>query len=291
MTYVLIGDSTTDLGYRYMRKHQVAFLPFNYTIKDQEFFDDMGENTDISLFYRNMKQGAAIPITAQVNVVQYKEFFQPYLQDEKDVIYLCFSSGLSGSFNSAQIAARELEAEFPDRKIAVIDSLAASMGEGLLLWDAVEQRDQGADFETLVEHITKRVQQTNHWFTVDDLNHLYRGGRVSKTSAVLGTVLNIKPILNVDEEGHLIPREKVRGRKKALIHLAEKVEQYIVNSEKQTILISHGDALEDAQLLAEEIARRIKVKGFYFSQIGPVIGAHSGPGTIAVFFFGESRKL
>ena len=291
MTYVLIGDSTTDLGYRYMRKHQVAFLPFNCTIKDQEFFDDMGENTDISLFYRNMKQGAAIPITAQVNVVQYKEFFQPYLQDEKDVIYLCFSSGLSGSFNSAQIAARELEAEFPDRKIAVIDSLAASMGEGLLLWDAVEQRDQGADFETLVEHITKRVQQTNHWFTVDDLNHLYRGGRVSKTSAVLGTVLNIKPILNVDEEGHLIPREKVRGRKKALIHLAEKVKQYIVNSEEQTILISHGDALEDAQLLAEEIARRIKVKGFYFSQIGPVIGAHSGPGTIAVFFFGESRKL
>lgn len=291
MTYVLIGDSTTDLGYRYMRKHQVAFLPFNYTIKDQEFFDDMGENTDISLFYRNMKQGAAIPITAQVNVVQYKEFFQPYLQDEKDVIYLCFSSGLSGSFNSAQIAARELEAEFPDRKIAVIDSLAGSMGEGLLLWDAVEQRDQGADFETLVEHITKRVQQTNHWFTVDDLNHLYRGGRVSKTSAVLGTVLNIKPILNVDEEGHLIPREKVRGRKKALIHLAEKVKQYIVNSEEQTILISHGDALEDAQLLAEEIARRIKVKGFYFSQIGPVIGAHSGPGTIAVFFFGESRKL
>ncbi|MEE0775783.1 MAG: DegV family protein, partial [Bacillota bacterium] len=177
------------------------------------------------------------------------------------------------------------------RRVVVIDSLAASMGEGLLLWDAVEQRDNGAGFEELAAHIQNRVQQTNHWFTVDDLNHLYRGGRVSKTSAVLGTVLNIKPVLNVDEEGHLIPREKVRGRKKALLNLAEKVEKYIQNSEEQTILISHGDALEDAQFLAEEIARRIKVKGFYFSEIGPVIGAHSGPGTIAVFFFGESRAL
>ncbi|MEG2639654.1 MAG: DegV family protein, partial [Clostridiales bacterium] len=209
----------------------------------------------------------------------------------KDIIYLCFSSGLSGSFNSALNAEKELKQQYPHRKIAIIDSLAASMGQGLIIRDAVEKRDSGADFEELLNHIKTKIPQTNHWFTVDDLNHLYRGGRVSKTAAVLGTVLNIKPILNVDDEGHLIPREKVRGRKKALLGLVDKVKKYIVNSENQTILISHGDIVEDAVFVGNEIEKRMKIKGLYYSNIGPVIGAHSGPGTVAVFFFGKSKEI
>ncbi|MEG1479334.1 MAG: DegV family protein, partial [Clostridiales bacterium] len=206
-------------------------------------------------------------------------------------IYLCFSSVLSGSFNSALNAEKELKQQYPHRKIAIIDSLAASMGQGLIIRDAVEKRDSGADFEELLNHIKTKIPQTNHWFTVDDLNHLYRGGRVSKTAAVLGTVLNIKPILNVDDEGHLIPREKVRGRKKALLGLVDKVKKYIVNSENQTILISHGDIVEDAVFVGNEIEKRMKIKGLYYSNIGPVIGAHSGPGTVAVFFFGKSKEI
>lgn len=291
MNYVLISDSTTDLGYEYMEKNNVPFLSLTYTIGEEDHSDDMTRDTDIHQFYENMRNGAAIPVTAQINAEQYKAFFTPYLQEGKDVIYLCFSSGLSGSYFSALNAQEELRETFPERKIEIIDSKAASMGEGLLLWDAVEHRDEGMGFQELADHIKAQVPKTNHWFTVDDLNHLYRGGRVSKTSAVLGTVLNIKPVLHVDDEGHLIPVEKARGRKKALITLAEKLEKYIVNSQEQTILISHGDCEEDAKIVAEEVAKRVQVKGFYFSNIGPVIGAHSGPGTVAMFFFGKSKEL
>ncbi len=291
MSYILISDSTTDLGYEFMKNNNVPFLSLSYTIGDEAYNDDMAKNTDMHKFYEDMRNGAAIPVTTQINAEQYKAFFTPYLEAGQDVIYLCFSSGLSGSYTSAVNAQEELANKYPARKIEVIDSLAASMGEGLLLWDAVEKRDAGLGFTELVAHIRKQVPRTNHWFTVDDLNHLYRGGRVSKTSAVLGTVLNIKPILNVDDAGHLIPIEKVRGRKKALIALAEKVEKYIVDSEAQTILISHGDCEEEARFTGEEIAKRVKVKGFYYSTIGPVIGAHSGPGTIAVFFFGASKGI
>ncbi len=291
MSYILISDSTTDLGYEFMEKNEVPFLSLTYTIGDTDYLDDMNRTTDIHQFYDSMRNGAAIPVTTQINAEQYKSFFTPYLEAGKDIIYLCFSSGLSGSYLSALKAQDELKGLFPDRQIEVIDSLAASMGEGLLLWDAIEKRDAGYSFSQLAAHIKEQVPRTNHWFTVDDLNHLYRGGRVSKTSAVLGTVLSIKPVLNVDDAGHLIPIEKVRGRRKALLALADKTAKYIVNSDEQTILISHGDCESDAKFVGEEIAKRVKVRGFYYSQIGPVIGAHSGPGTVAVFFFGNSKKL
>ncbi|MEG2658993.1 MAG: DegV family protein [Clostridiales bacterium] len=291
MEYVLITDSTVDLGYEYMEKNNVPFLTLCYIVGEKEYLDDMEKTTDIHKFYENMREGKEMAVTTQINTEEYKEYFKKYLNEGKDIIYLCFSSGLSGSFNSALNAEKELKQQYPHRKIAIIDSLAASMGQGLIIRDAVEKRDSGADFEELLNHIKTKIPQTNHWFTVDDLNHLYRGGRVSKTAAVLGTVLNIKPILNVDDEGHLIPREKVRGRKKALLGLVDKVKKYIVNSENQTILISHGDIVEDAVFVGNEIEKRMKIKGLYYSNIGPVIGAHSGPGTVAVFFFGKSKEI
>ncbi|MEG1869097.1 MAG: DegV family protein [Clostridiales bacterium] len=291
MEYVLITDSTVDLGYEYMEKNNVPFLTLCYIVGEKEYLYDMEKTTDIHKFYENMREGKEMAVTTQINTEEYKEYFKKYLNEGKDIIYLCFSSGLSGSFNSALNAEKELKQQYPHRKIAIIDSLAASMGQGLIIRDAVEKRDSGADFEELLNHIKTKIPQTNHWFTVDDLNHLYRGGRVSKTAAVLGTVLNIKPILNVDDEGHLIPREKVRGRKKALLGLVDKVEKYIVNSENQTILISHGDIVEDAVFVGNEIEKRMKIKGLYYSNIGPVIGAHSGPGTVAVFFFGKSKEI
>ncbi|MEG2407063.1 MAG: DegV family protein [Clostridiales bacterium] len=291
MEYVLITDSTVDLGYEYMEKNNVPFLTLCYIVGEKEYLYDMEKTTDIHKFYENMREGKEMAVTTQINTEEYKEYFKKYLNEGKDIIYLCFSSGLSGSFNSALNAEKELKQQYPHRKIAIIDSLAASMGQGLIIRDAVEKRDSGADFEELLNHIKTKIPQTNHWFTVDDLNHLYRGGRVSKTAAVLGTVLNIKPILNVDNEGHLIPREKVRGRKKALLGLVDKVEKYIVNSENQTILISHGDIVDDAVFVGNEIEKRMKIKGLYYSNIGPVIGAHSGPGTVAVFFFGKSKEI
>ncbi|MEG1496586.1 MAG: DegV family protein [Clostridiales bacterium] len=291
MEYVLITDSTVDLGYEYMEKNNVPFLTLCYIVGEKEYLYDMEKTTDIHKFYENMREGKEMAVTTQINTEEYKEYFKKYLNEGKDIIYLCFSSGLSGSFNSALNAEKELKQQYPHRKIAIIDSLAASMGQGLIIRDAVEKRDSGADFEELLNHIKTKIPQTNHWFTVDDLNHLYRGGRVSKTAAVLGTVLNIKPILNVDDEGHLIPREKVRGRKKALLGLVDKVKKYIVNSENQTILISHGDIVDDAVFVGNEIEKRMKIKGLYYSNIGPVIGAHSGPGTVAVFFFGKSKEI
>lgn len=291
MEYVLITDSTVDLGYEYMEKNNVPFLTLCYIVGEKEYLYDMEKTTDIHKFYENMREGKEMAVTTQINTEEYKEYFKKYLNEGKDIIYLCFSSGLSGSFNSALNAEKELKQQYPHRKIAIIDSLAASMGQGLIIRDAVEKRDSGADFEELLNHIKTKIPQTNHWFTVDDLNHLYRGGRVSKTAAVLGTVLNIKPILNVDDEGHLIPREKVRGRKKALLGLVDKVKKYIVNSENQTILISHGDIVDDAVFVGNEIEKRLKIKGLYYSNIGPVIGAHSGPGTVAVFFFGKSKEI
>lgn len=291
MSYILITDSTSDLGYEYMEKNNVPFLPLCYIVDDKEYLDDMGKTVNVHDFYENMRNQASLPVTAQINTEQYKEFFTPFLLEGKDIIYICFSSGLSGSYDNACFAREELLEQHPECKIEVIDSRAACMGEGLLVWDAVEHRDKGANFETLVERIRNRVPKTIHWFTVDDLNHLYRGGRVSKSAAFIGSVLNIKPVLHVDEAGHLIPVEKVRGRGKALKRLAEKVQENIVDSENQTILISHGDAYEDALVVQREVEKLVKVKGFYFSNIGPVIGAHSGPGTVAIFFFGNSKKI
>lgn len=232
-----------------------------------------------------------MPTTSQVNPEEAKEKLKEFLQINKNIIHIAFSSGLSGTFNSVRLAASELMEEQPDCRITVIDSLAASMGEGLLVHKALEKQASGADYEEMTAWLEEYRYHVCHNFTVDDLFHLYRGGRVSKTAAVLGTMINLKPVLHVDDEGHLIPLSKVRGRKKSLHTLVDNMEKQMgaYRGENDTVFISHGDCYEDAVYVKELVQKRFGIEKFLINPVGPTIGAHSGPGTLALFFIGEKR--
>ena len=233
-----------------------------------------------------------MPTTSQVNPQQYKEYFEVFLKENKNLLYISFSSGLSGSCGNAMLAAEELMEEKEDCRIIVVDSKCASMGEGLFVHKAVMMKNQGKSMEETADYLNELVPHLTHVFTVDDLNHLYRGGRVSKAAAIVGTIAGIKPILQVDDEGHLIPLSKVRGRKKSLNALVDYMEQKVTDGyldKNDIIFISHGDALEDAEYVKAEIEKRFGITEFKINHIGPTIGAHSGPGTIALFFEGNSR--
>ena len=220
---------------------------------------------------------------------QIQPFFTPFLEQGEDILYLAFSSGLSGTYQSACIAAEELKKRFSERTVAVVDSLAASMGLGLMAYYASCRIKEGMNLAETVSWLESNKLKVNHWFTVDDLHFLRRGGRVTGAAAFVGSLLSIKPVLHTDDEGKLIPMEKTRGRAKALRGLAEKLEQQGENINGQTIFISHGDCLEDAEHVRGLIAEKYPDCKFRMNYIGPVIGSHSGPGTVAVFFMGVKR--
>ena len=232
-----------------------------------------------------------MPTTSQVNAEEAKEVFCPILEQGKDILYLAFSSGLSGTYNSVRLAAEELQEEYPERKIVVIDTLSASLGEGLLVDKAVELTEQGLSLEENAAWLEEHKLNLCHVFTVDDLFHLHRGGRVSKVAAVVGTMINLKPVLHVDNEGHLIPLKNVRGRKKSLSGLVSLMEEQIGEwKDKNTkIFISHGDCREDAEYVAKLVKEKFGYETFLINYVGATIGAHSGPGTIALFFWGDHR--
>lgn len=232
-----------------------------------------------------------MPTTSQVNPEQAKEAFTACLEQGKDVLYIAFSSGLSGTYNSGKLAAEELreEGSFPERKLIVLDSLSASLGEGLLVHKAVQMKEAGKPMEEVADWVEKHKLELCHNFTVDDLFHLHRGGRVSKATAILGTMINIKPILHVDDEGHLIAIGKVRGRKKSLTTLVDRMGEQIQGFENPEVFISHGDCPEDARFVEKLVRERFGVEKFIINHVGPTIGAHSGPGTIALFFMGNPR--
>ena len=225
----------------------------------------------------------------QVNPEQAKSYFEQYLKDGIEVLYLAFSSGLSGSYNSAIIAAEELKESYPDLRVAVIDTLCASLGQGLLTHYAVTMKEAGKSLDEIASWVEENKLHLCHMFTVDDLNHLKRGGRVSSAAALFGPMLSIKPVLHVDDQGRLIPVSKARGRKASLLALVDHMEQTAVNPKDQTVFISHGDCLEDAKFVAEEIRRRLGTEDIRINYIGPVIGNHAGPGTVALFFLGTER--
>jgi DegV family protein with EDD domain len=243
---------------------------------------------DIHEFYESLRKGQK-SITSLVNTEAFLSFFEPILQSGKDILYIAFSSGLSGTYSASLIAIEELLETYKDSKILAVDTKAASVGEGLMVYTAAMKRSEGYSIEEVAEWISSNVLNLCHWFTVDDLNHLKRGGRVSALSATLGTALNVKPILHVDNEGHLIPMEKVRGRKKSLFELLDHMVETCTNPEEQVVFIGHGDTVEDAEFLAGLIKEKLNVNKIHISPIGPVIGTHSGPGTIALFFFGTKR--
>lgn len=288
-SFKIITNTTADLPMQYIKEHQLGLIYFNYIMDGVSYGRD--KELDWKEFYRLMREEGMMPTTSQVNPEQYKEYFTEFLNENRNLLYLSFSSGLSGSCSNAMLAAEELMEEREDCRIVVIDSKCASMGEGLFVHKALQKKAQGSSLEETAGYLQELIPHLTHVFTVDDLNHLYRGGRVSKTAAIVGTIAGIKPILHVDDEGHLIPISKIRGRKKSLMKLVDYMEEKTNGciEKNDIIFISHGDALEDAYLVKEEIERRFGIHDFMINHIGPTIGAHSGPGTIALFFEGNSR--
>ena len=286
--YVITTDNNADLPVEYYKEHNVGCMYFSNTMDDVLY--KQGSYMPEGEFYGKMRAGS-MPTTAQVNPEEARLLFEPYLKEGKDILHIAFSSGLSGTYNSCRIAVEELREEYPDRIITIIDSLAASLGQGLLVYLTQKLKEEGADMQTAAEWAENHRKNIVHLFTVDDLNHLYRGGRVSKTTAVLGGMLNIKPILHVDDEGKLIPIGKVRGRKKSILELASLMDEKLGSHKDtcDTIFISHGDCLEDAKILAEKIKARYQINTEIINYVGSVIGAHSGPGTLALFFVGDLR--
>ncbi|NCB93746.1 MAG: DegV family protein [Clostridia bacterium] len=286
--YAITTDNTTDLPYSYYKEHDIEYMYLTYQLEGVNY----GKNSELDFkeFYAKMRAGS-MPTTSQVNIEEAKDVMRPLLDEGKDVLHLAFSSGLSGSYNSSRLAAEELREEYPERKIIVIDSLCASLGEGLFVDKAVELKKEGKSLEENAAWLEKNKLNFCHVFTVDDLFHLHRGGRVSKMAAVVGTMINLKPLLHVDNEGHLIPLNKVRGRKKSLAGLVSMMEERVGSwrDTKQKIFISHGDCIEDAEYVEKLVKEKFGYETFLINTIGATIGAHAGPGTVALFFMGDYR--
>lgn len=288
--FKLVTDNTADLPLEYLKEQNVDYMFLSYILDGVSY--EKEKQLDWKKFYAMMREGK-MPTTSQVNPDEARAFFEACIRENSEVLYLAFSSGLSGTCNSARIAAEEVMEAHPGVKIMVVDSLCASLGEGLFVHKAVTMRNQGKSMEETAQWLTEHIGNFVHVFTVDDLFHLYRGGRVSRTAAVFGTLASIKPKLHVDDEGHLIVIGKVRGRKKSLNalvdYMEEKMGSWLQENRDDYVFISHGDALEDAEYVRDRIRERFGIEHFLINNIGPTIGAHSGPGTIALFFMGESR--
>ncbi len=287
--FKLVTDSTADLPQEFLEQHDIGCVKLSYIV-DGQTYGGSGVEMDWKEFYALMRDGK-MPSTSQINPDEFKSYFEECIKENSEILYLAFSSGLSGTCNSAKIAAAEIMEENPQVNIVVIDSLCASMGEGLFVYKAVRMREEGKSMDETVTWLKDHALNFVHVFTVDDLFHLHRGGRVSRATAMIGTIASIKPILHVDDEGHLVALSKTRGRKKSLIALVDLMEKKMGQFKDQNdmIMISHGDALEDAEFVKAEVQSRFGFDNFMINHIGPTIGSHSGPGTIALFFLGETR--
>ena len=288
-SFVILTDSSADLSASMVQQLDVQVLPLSFVL-DGHTYHDHPDNRDMDprLFYERLRSGD-MATTSAVNVAQYTEALEPLLQAGQDVLILAFSSGLSTTYNSSLIAVKELQAKYPDRKLFTVDTLCASLGQGLLVWYAAQARATGGSIEEVRDWIEEHKLNLCHQFTVDDLYFLKRGGRISSATALVGSMLHIKPVLHVDNEGHLINTGKVRGRQAALKALVDRMEHTAIDSGSLTVFISHGDCLEDAQTVADMVKKRFGVQEVYINYVGPVIGAHSGPGTLALFYMGTER--
>ena len=289
MSYKIITDTSANLTEEMIEQYNIDIIPLVFRIGEEEFYSYVkGEKTDIEQFYDRMRQGEIIT-TSLISMEKCQDVFESNLKEGKDILYISFSSALSGTYNAALMVAKNLEKEYPERKIYVVDSLAASMGQGLLVYYCAEQKRSGKSIEEVKDWLIENRLQLCHWFTVDDLFHLKRGGRISGTTALVGTVLGVKPVLHVDNEGRLVPVSKVRTRKKSLIALVDEMEKTCINPTEQIVFISHGDSIDDALYVEKLVRDRLNVKDIKINYVDPVIGAHSGPGTIALFFIGKTR--
>ena len=287
--YVIMTDSCCDLSAELAAELELEVLPLRLELEGRSYRNLLdGGEIGFQEFYAKVRSGA-MPVTSAVNVGEFDAAMRPILEAGKDVLCLCFSSALSTTYQSAVIAGRELEEAFPERKVRVVDSLCASMGQGLLVWLCAQEKKKGKTLEEVLDFAEGAKGNICHWFTVDDLNHLKRGGRVSAAAALFGTMLSVKPVLHVDSRGRLIPMEKCRGRKASLLALVDHMEKTAVEPERYPVFISHGDCREDAEFVAEEVRRRLGVREVYIHYVGPVIGSHTGAGVMTLFFVGRER--
>ena len=287
--YVIMTDSCCDLTDQMARDLELEVLPLTMHMDGQDYPNDLaGTAISNQEFYKRIRAGK-LATTSAVNVGQFQDAMRRVLESGRDIVCVCFSSALSTTYQSAVIAAEDLRAEFPEAEIHVVDSLSASLGQGLLLYLAVEQKRKGLTAAELAKWVEDNRLTVCHWFTVDDLNFLKRGGRVSATTALLGTMLSIKPIMHTSDEGKLVPVSKARGRKAAIAALLDKIEALGIHPEKQTMFICHADCEEDAKAVAQNIQNRFGTPTVHINYIGPVIGSHTGPNTMGIFFVGTQR--
>ena len=284
-SYVILTDSSCDLTRQQQLELQLEMVQLTVHFRGKEFENDQ---LDIADFYRGMREGE-MTTTAAVNPEKWSAAMKPLLEQGQDLLVLVFSSGLSNTYQAAHIAAQELLKQYPERKIHVVDTLSASLGQGLLVYTCARQRLEGKSLEEVAAFAEQNRLHLCHWFTVSDLHFLKRGGRISAATAVFGSLLNIKPVMHMDDLGHLINVGKARGRRASIDAMFDRMAKTAIDPEKQTVFISHGDCLEDAQYLAERVRRELHVQQVHIGYVGPVIGAHSGPGTLALFFYGSER--
>ncbi len=288
-TYRIITDSSCDLTQELADAYGLTVLPLTVTVEGKTYRNWL-DGREIGLHSLYEKLRAGIPATTSaVNPEEFLQVMEPVLQAGEDILYIGFSSGLSTTYQSSCIAAAELRERYPERKIICIDSLAASLGQGLLVHLAVQKQREGLTLEQLADFVEHTKLHVCHWFTVDDLMFLKRGGRIPATTALLGTALQIKPVMHTDNNGKLVNVSKARGRKASIAALVDKMNETGIDIHDQTVFISHGDCIDDAEYAASLIRERVGVKDILINYVGPVIGSHSGPGTIAIFFVGTER--
>lgn len=290
--FILSCCSTADMPKSFFEERNVAYVCFHFNMDGKDYPDDLGESMPFPEFYKRIEEGAQ-PTTSQVNVDEFTNFFEPFLKEGKDILHVSLSSGLSGSFNSASIAARDLMEKYPERTIKIVDSLGASSGFGVLMTYLANLRDEGKSLTEVYDWAEKNKLRVHHWFFSTDLTSYKRGGRISATSAMVGTLLGICPLLNMDNEGHLIPRKKIRTKKKVIEELVNMMKEHVEDGPdyKGYCYISNSACEEDAEKvrdLVEAYCPNLKGK-VLINSIGTVIGSHTGPGTVALFFLGDER--
>lgn len=284
--FIIATDSTVDLPKAFLEENHVLTISLSYVMDGVTYKDLDGLSHEE--FFEKIRNGS-LPTTSQINPEEARKALEPVVKEGKEILYLGFSSGLSGSYNSVRMAAEDLMEDYPETKIVTIDSLCASMGEGLLLYKTLQLKEQGKNLDEIAEWVEANKLHICHNVTVDDLNHLHRGGRISKTTAVLGTMVKIKPIIHMDNEGKLVVIGKERGRKKSLLTLLDKMEKQMQGYQNDVVMITHGDCIEDAKYVEEQIRERFGIENIIVNGIGSVIGSHTGAGVVAVFFMGSER--
>ena len=291
--FVLCCDSTADLSKEHFERRDIHYVCFHFFLDGKEYFDDLGQSVPFDQFYQAMADGAETS-TSQVNVDEYINFWKPMLEEGKDILHLCLSSGISGTINSAVNAARILEEDYPDRKIYVVDSLGASSGYGLIMETLADKRDEGMDLEELHAWVEEHKLNMHHWFFSTDLTFFVKGGRISKASGWFGGMLNICPLMNMDNEGHLVPRFKIPGKKKVVREIVKKMGEFADGGYEYAgkCFISNAGCYDDARAVADIIEEQFpNLNGkVVINSVGTTIGSHTGPGTVALFFWGSKRE-